>query len=590
METKNLLIVDSLEINRSVLFAMLSPRYNVMEAATGEEALELLREHSSAIDIVLLAFELDGMSGIATLRSMADDSYLDSIPVIMLAVDSTVGLMGSAYAYGAVDYICRPYDMQVIHHRISNALALKYLAEGEGVESLQTLIPTEEACKKETALLAAQGSRLYGEITQIRQAFTTQTDEAWFEYRFHPATFIANEKLQQLLDAPMVVSDPANNELTSEAIAQLLRHVMAHFRQLEPGDSYFELVIPGEFLDNDHRCLVKGSVLSTQEEDRVVPSGILGRVIDIEDMVSALELAAQKTSTLATMTLQDHIDEIGDLGDVKLMMGTLGNVFDIVRLVDPVICSQINLGDDKLCVDRHSHCFDVWGKSERCIDCISSRVSKECPRINKFENIGNDIYYIISNYVELAGRSYALECVSKVDDNASGLAEAANERHLVSLANYNRQLYQDPVSGARSRNYWNDRASGLVGHYAVAVVDIDNFKIINDRLGHLWGDKALRLLVQAMDSKIRAVDKVIRYGGDEFVIVLVEMDEQAMEEKLSSILEAVGRVTVGDNEEISLQVSIGAVCDTGKIGDMFKRADKALLKAKETKGCFVVGK
>ena len=307
-------------------------------------------------------------------------------------------------------------------------------------------------------------------------------------------------------------------------------------------------------------------------------------------MVSALELAALETNRLATVALRDCAGSEHDIAEINATMGSLSTVFDVVRLVDPAICSQVSLGKSDITVERHHRCFDVWGKSERCVDCISTRVSKDMPRINKFENVGNDIYYVISNYIEIDDRRYALECVSKVDEGASGLSEAARERHLISLANYNRQLYQDPVSGARSRNFWNDRASGLTGRYAVAVADIDNFKLINDSLGHLWGDKALRLLVQAISNRIRAVDRVIRYGGDEFVIVLVDMSEAAMEEKLATILDEVGRVTIGDNDEISLQVSIGAVCGLGNVGDMFKAADEALLKAKKTKGCFVVGK
>ena len=113
--------------------------------------------------------------------------------------------------------------------------------------------------------------------------------------------------------------------------------------------------------------------------------------------------------------------------------------------------------------------------------------------------------------------------------------------------------------------------------------------MINDQLGHLWGDRALRMLVQALSACTRPVDRIVRYGGDEFVVILSGMEEASMESRLSAMIEKVGCVHIGDDGEVSLQVSIGAVCGKGKVAEMFKAADAALYKAKQTKGCLVAG-
>ena len=251
METKTLLIVDSLEINRTVLSAMLGTRYQVIEAVDGESALEILAADADAIDVVMLAFDLDGMSGIATLQIMRDAGYLDSIPVIMIAVDAASGLMGKAYSLGASDFICRPFDMQVVQHRLANALELKCLEGGASDACLAQMQPDQEVYEREIALLSANSARMSMEISQIRRAFTKLTDEAWFEYRLNPATFIANDKLQQMLGVPAVVGDPVNNADAGEVVAHLLRQVKSHCNLLDPGETYFELVIPGELLGTD---------------------------------------------------------------------------------------------------------------------------------------------------------------------------------------------------------------------------------------------------------------------------------------------------------------------------------------------------
>ena len=589
MDMKTLLIVDSLEIDRSVLSAMLSSRYQVLEAPDGESALEFLASNFESVDIVLLAFELDGMSGIATLGKMHELGYLEAIPVLMLTLETTTGLMGNAYALGALDFISRPFDMQVVQHRLSNALATGALRQGVKKRGFELPSPDSEVLEHELALLSAKSARMSTEIDQIRRMFTKLTDEMWFQYRFEPATLIANPKLQALIDVPLMTSDPLGNSMTSEAAREFLRYVLSRFEGLAPGERYFEIVVPAKLVSSNHRLLVKGGSLVAHDGERAMTTGIVARVIDIEGEVSALERAALDTNRIVASVLEGSgNDEEGAVG-VKALMACLGQVFDVVRVVDPAICAQVSLGAGEVEATRHDRCFDVWGKSQRCVDCVSARVSKELPRANKFESIGGEVFYIISSYLELAGRGYALECVSRIDDNVSGLAEAASERHLLSLAEYNSRLHQDPVSGAFSRSYWNDRASVLEGRYAVAVVDIDNFKMINDQLGHLWGDRALRMLVQALSACTRPVDRIVRYGGDEFVVILSGMEEASMESRLSAMIEKVGCVHIGDDGEVSLQVSIGAVCGKGKVAEMFKAADAALYKAKQTKGCLVAG-
>ncbi|EWH03757.1 diguanylate cyclase [Halomonas sp. BC04] len=120
------------------------------------------------------------------------------------------------------------------------------------------------------------------------------------------------------------------------------------------------------------------------------------------------------------------------------------------------------------------------------------------------------------------------------------------------------------------------RASRYELALCLMMLDIDNFKLINDELGHLAGDHALRTVAQATLAMVRDCDLVGRYGGDEFIIVLPETDilgARAIAERLSKTLQEAGR----------LSVSIGIASrahDDQSMDELIHRADTLLLHAK----------
>ena len=125
-----------------------------------------------------------------------------------------------------------------------------------------------------------------------------------------------------------------------------------------------------------------------------------------------------------------------------------------------------------------------------------------------------------------------------------------------------RQALQDALTGAHNRH----AMEGIVaeelararrhGHdLSFVMLDVDEFKLINDRLGHSEGDRVLETLVEVLRSSLRCVDKVIRYGGDEFLLVLPETSQKSTERVLERALACV---------EQRVQTALGPVyCSTG---------------------------
>ena len=157
----------------------------------------------------------------------------------------------------------------------------------------------------------------------------------------------------------------------------------------------------------------------------------------------------------------------------------------------------------------------------------------------------------------------------KISQN--NLYELANKDHLTGAINRNRFYDVAAVSFA------NNLRSNL--NFAIMVIDVDNFKHINDTFGHLEGDEQLKLISSICLSNIRQTDYLCRFGGDEFIVLVHEVDSDALKSKADSILTA-----ISNNQDIKTSVSIGATLVDKKdtnIDDLIARADLALYQAKE---------
>ncbi len=120
----NVLIVDDSRLNREILSSMLGDQFSIMEASSGEDCLELLKQYGTGISIVLLDILMPGMSGFDVLRYMNSDHWIDDIPVIMISSDYTAESVREAYDLGVTDYIRRPFDSKIVFHRVFNTIKL----------------------------------------------------------------------------------------------------------------------------------------------------------------------------------------------------------------------------------------------------------------------------------------------------------------------------------------------------------------------------------------------------------------------------------------------------------------------------------
>ena len=148
--------------------------------------------------------------------------------------------------------------------------------------------------------------------------------------------------------------------------------------------------------------------------------------------------------------------------------------------------------------------------------------------------------------------------------------------------------YHDPLTKAYNRVYFYETYKSLVTshmfnnqHLAIAMIDIDHFKKVNDKYGHDVGDEVLKNLVQTIQTRSRQSDTLIRWGGEEFILLLPINNEADLYKILDSLRKTVEeeRLPVIGNITISIGASIHSNLETFE--ETIKRADKNLYSSKE---------
>lgn len=152
------------------------------------------------------------------------------------------------------------------------------------------------------------------------------------------------------------------------------------------------------------------------------------------------------------------------------------------------------------------------------------------------------------------------------------------------IKKYKKESYIDSVTGVYNRKYYEEKIKMLNIDAGVAVGDIDDFKLCNDTFGHTAGDEALLTIVEIINENMENGDSLIRFGGDEFLLIMPNISENAFEKKLKQIQKSVYETTVRNYPKMRLSLSIGGVIlkdETVEEGE--KRADMLMYKAKEKK-------
>lgn len=261
----------------------------------------------------------------------------------------------------------------------------------------------------------------------------------------------------------------------------------------------------------------------------------------------------------------------------------LEKVFDVVRFLEGDFFEQMQ-DDSRIGVKiGMCQCYDFWKKNKPCENCTSMKAYAEKKQKTKLEFLDADVFLVISRYLEIDDEACVMELVKHLENDT--LIDTDGRDKLVGkLKGYQDKLYIDPVTGVYNRRYFEDEIRNMQNSAGVAMIDLDDFKLYNDIYGHDMGDQVLCIVADVIKNCIRKTDKLIRYGGDEFLLILSDMVRGTLRGKLLQIQEAIENATIPNCPRLKLTASIGGVIsEDGKIDEAIAKADQLMYKAKDHK-------
>ncbi len=276
------------------------------------------------------------------------------------------------------------------------------------------------------------------------------------------------------------------------------------------------------------------------------------------------------------------------MNEIQNLIQNLRPFYADVRLLDRAMLDKVTEG---LRSNPHGEhlCYACRNKDCLCRHCAAKkalRTEKDC---GKLEFFGSDFVQIIAKYYEIDGEPYILELVQKMPGDTT-IDPEDEEKFISGISGYNAKLYHDALTDVFNRRYYEDVVRSMPGPAGIALIDIDDFKVYNDTYGHHAGDLALETVVTVVRSCIRKTDILVRFGGDELLLVLPNCQPDHLRNKLDDIRGKVYHSSVPGYSHLPLSVSIGGVIQTAKdtMETAVSHADRLMYLAKDQKNSVAV--
>ena len=247
-----------------------------------------------------------------------------------------------------------------------------------------------------------------------------------------------------------------------------------------------------------------------------------------------------------------------------------------VRLVDP--------SDNSMISKSGQCCYKIWKQDQRCANCTSMKCLAFQKEFSKIVFFDNEVFHVISQYVKVDGTPLVLEMLTRITDDAL-LDQGGKKLPSKSISDLRSKVYLDPITHVYNRRYYDAKAQTPGNICALAIINVDHFKDINSLYGRTVGDKVLLSIAEAIGREKRTLDTLVRYDGDEFVMMFASISPDTFEAKLEKICGDISALSIDGMEEGQhISVSIGGAVGPDVPAALMKKADEMLRKAKNNRG------
>ena len=270
------------------------------------------------------------------------------------------------------------------------------------------------------------------------------------------------------------------------------------------------------------------------------------------------------------------------------MMEQMKLMFQTVRILKADRLQQKDWEWNTPLEENPCECYALWKKSTPCENCISRKAYEGKCQKTKLELVDSVLYEVTARYLEIDGVPCVIELVNQIEEDA--LLDSEGRRLMMRrLAGFDEKLYKDVLTGVYNRNYYEEQIKTRRELCGIAMIDLDEFKLWNDTYGHNAGDMVLDTVVRTIRSSIRKTDTLIRYGGDEFLLIVPEVDEGLFLDRLRTIQKTVNEAAIIGYSNRHISISVGGVLTQPgeSMEEAVARADELMYRAKKTKNMVV---
>ncbi|MBN1147224.1 MAG: EAL domain-containing protein [Anaerolineales bacterium] len=601
MSGETILVVDD---NRQLAefianFILPSLGYKAQAAYNGESALKIIR--SSQPSLMLLDLELPDTTGLEILRTLQQEGY--NIPAILCTAHGSEHIAADAFRLGVEDYLVKPVDADELGQAISRALTETHLRQ----QAAQLTKQLEEQVSWLNAL------------SQVGKSLTSTLD--------------LNEVLRRILEAGvqltqaeegfLALPEPASGQFYLRAVRNidqdqiktmslpaddpLIKKVIQDGRPLriasQPGGAPVK-ISTGFLVQNllNVPIFSKGQILGVlsvdnRADNRPFTQKDEDMLISLADYAAvALENANLYRQAQYEIRSRKKIESALRESEERYALAVQGandGLWDWNLKTNRIYFSprwKAMLGYDE---SEISDDPDEWlGRIhpqdvEKVRLALSAHIRGLAPQFeseHRVQHKDGSYRWVLSRGLAVRGQGVTASRIagSQTDISARKAAEAkllhdAFYDRLTSLPN--RALFIDRLKSAIERSRRREEYN-----YAVLFLDLDQFKNVNDTLGHPVGDQLLVAIANLLQSNLRASDTVARLGGDEFVILLDDIRDESAATRISEwILRKFASPFRLAENDVFVTTSIGIVMSTlghDRAEDVLRDADIAMYAAK----------
>lgn len=525
MDKQKILIVDDSEMNRTLLADILEDQYEITEAENGVQAVDILAGSETDFWFVLLDIMMPEMDGFDVLNYINNRYWNDRVVVMMISSDDSSENINRAYSLGAFDYIGRPFDPIIVRKRIANTLFL-YARQHDLEKAVKEQFYERQ---KNNDLMIS----ILSHIVEFRNG-----ESGLHIQNVKMITELLLKQLAQLTD---------KYSLSEADIALISMASAIH--------DVGKISIPEEILNKPGRLTAEEfEVMKTHTE---IGSKMLSD-LPIEQFNSPLAKVAYEICRWHHERYDGEGYPDGLKGEeipIAAQVVALSDVYD--ALTSERCYKKAFSHDEALIMILDGKCGVFNPILLQCLTGISDRLKRVCADTGLNQETEKVRY--IKNETEHDRSSYL---------NKQDMPLAQPE--------YMQLLYVDPLTKVYNRRYFKEYIRDISEIKAVALIDVDGLKQINDDYGREAGDLVLQRTAQMLLSLIRRNDHLIRYGGDEFLIGFNSMAKHAFGARLEEIRKSLDALTVDKYPRLHMSVSVVGIYGTGKPEELFNMAGNML--------------